>query len=313
MTCGEWYPAAKPLSGGRSLMVAEAYACPPHLAVAGGGQLRTVVSFASSDAEAAMARCGRIEPVRWTAPDGLEIHGWLARPDKAEGPTPLVLDIHGGPVWANRNRWLGRLRTTPLLVERGYSVLYPNPRGSSTRGQDYARHVKGDMGGADTYDFLAALDHFIRIGMADEKRLACTGTSYGGFMSAWLVCQDQRFAAAAPVSPVSDWYSQHFSSQIPFFDEIFLADSPANAGGKYFRRSPAMFGDRVTTPCLILAGALDKNTPPGQAVEFFQSVSANGTEAELVTYPKDGHSLRGYPAYLDSAARILAWFERHMK
>lgn len=308
LSCGEWYPAARPLPGGRSLVVAEAYDRPPHLAILSTDGVQTVRSFAAPGAEAAMAGCGQVRPVRWTAPDGLEIHGWLVEPEGAQGPRPLVLDIHGGPVWANRNRWAGRLRTTPLLVQRGCAVLYPNPRGSSTRGQAFARAVKGDMGGADTGDFIAAADHFIAEGLAAADKLACTGTSYGGFMSAWLVTQDRRFAAAAPISPVSDWFSQHRTSQIPYFDEIFLDDSATNPDGRFFSRSPAMFAGQARTPCLVMAGALDKNTPPGQALEFHQSLREHGVESVLVTYPRDGHSLRGWPAYIDTAARILAWF-----
>jgi dipeptidyl aminopeptidase/acylaminoacyl peptidase len=309
LTCGEWYPAAKPLPDGRSLIVAEAYDRPPHLAIVSKDGVQQVRSFAAADAAAAMADCGTVAPARWNAPDGLEIHGWLVTPHgPRQGPLPLVIDIHGGPVWANRNRWMGRLRTTPLLVRLGCAVLYPNPRGSSCRGQDFARMVKGDMGGADTGDFISAIDHFVAEGLADETKIACTGTSYGGFMSAWLVTQDRRFAAAAPVSPVTDWFSQHRTSQIPYFDEIFLDDSASNPNGRFFTRSPAMYADQVATPCLILAGALDKNTPPGQALEFYQSLLEHGVESTLVTYPRDGHSLRGYPAFIDTAARILAWF-----
>ena len=237
--------------------------------------------------------------------------GFWSRKDSS-GPWPLVLDIHGGPVYATRTRWLARCRATPFLLRRGYAILYPNPRGSATRGQDFARRVKGDMGGQDTGDFISALDHFIAAGVADPQRLACTGTSYGGYMSSWLLTQEPRFTAAVPISPVSNWYSQHRTSQIPNFDSIFLASSASQPGGLFFERSPVMFAHRVRTPSLIMAGALDKNTHPGQALEFYQALLENGVEAELVTYPKDGHSLRGYPAYIDSAARTLIWFERHL-
>jgi dipeptidyl aminopeptidase/acylaminoacyl peptidase len=312
-TCGDWYPNSAPLAGGRSLVAAEAYRSAPALTVLGHNGATQVVSFAGPNAEAAMAACGTTEPVRWQAPDGLEMHGWLMRPEGVTGPTPLVLDIHGGPVWANRNRWVARTRATPLLIEKGCSVLYANPRGSSTRGQDFARKVKGDMGGDDTGDFTSALDHFVAVGIADPDRLATTGSSYGGFMSAWLVTQYTSLAAAAPISPVSNWYSQHYSSQIPFFDEIFLNDDPSNPTGRYFERSPAFHAQNARTPCLIMAGALDKNTPPGQAVEFRQALVERGVENALVIYPKDGHSLRGYPAYLDSAARILIWFGKYLR
>lgn len=306
-SCGEWYPNVQPYGADGYAFVREAYAMAPEIAVLEGGEVRTLVSFASPEAEKAMAGKGAIRSVTWTAPDGLEIQGWLVAKDEG-GARPLVLDIHGGPVWACQNRWMGRGRATPLLVERGYAVLYPNPRGSGGRGQDFARRVGGDMGGADTYDYISGADALIAQGLADETKLACTGSSYGGFMSCWLVTQDQRFAAAAPISPVVNWYSQHRTSQIPYFDELMLQASAYEAGGRFFERSPANYVANVRTPTLLLAGALDKNTPPTQALEFHQAMREFGGESALVVYPQDGHSLRGYPAYLDTAARILIWF-----
>lgn len=307
MTCGNWYPWAQPLSDGRSLVATEAYTVAPALAIIDGGRLSIVKSFEAPRAGAAMRDRGSMEPLEWTAPDGLTIQGWLVRPE-GEGGFPLVLDIHGGPVWASRNRWMGRGRATPLLVGQGCAVLYPNPRGSSTRGQDFAARVRGDMGGADADDLIAAVDHLVHSGFADVDRLACTGTSYGGFMSCWLATKDNRFAAAAPISPVTNWFSQHRTSQIPHFDMQFLDGSVCTGDGLFFQRSPVMFAHQVRTPCLIMAGALDRNTPPSQALEFHQSVREAGVESVLATYPHDGHSLRGYPAYIDSAARIILWF-----
>lgn len=75
---------------------------------------------------------------------------------------------------------------------------------------------------------------------------------------------------------------------------------------------PSTSSKSTPTPTLVLAGALDKNTPPTQALEFHKSVREFGGESALVVYPQDGHSLRGYPAFLDSAARILIWFGRHI-
>jgi len=126
------------------------------------------------------------------------------------------------------------------------------------------------------------------------------------------VTQTDRFAAAIPISPVANWYSQHYASQIPWFDEALLDGYPRRPGGQYFDRSPVFFAQGATTPTLVLAGGRDKNTPTGQAIEFFGALSEAGAEAALAIYPEDGHSLRGYPAYLDSAARIVDWCERHL-
>ena len=108
----------------------------------------------------------------------------------------------------------------PLLVSRGFAVLLPNPRGSSGRGQDFAAAVVGDMGGADTNDYLSGIDAMIEREIADPARIGTMGVSYGGFMSAWLVTQDQRFKAAVAGSPVTEWYSFTFTSNIPYWTVV---------------------------------------------------------------------------------------------
>ena len=242
--------------------------------------------------------------------DGLEIQGWLVKPPGA-GPFPLVMDIHGGPVWQCRNRWQGRLRGAKLLADHGIASLFPNPRGSSGRGQDFARRVKGDMGGEDAHDYLTALDALVARGIADAARLGVTGISYGGFMSAWLVTQDPRFAAAVPISTVANWYSQHRTSQIPYFDALFLDGEPSAPDGLFFARSPAFFAHKVRTPVLQLTGALDQNTPPTQALEFHRSLLEHGVRSVLVTYPTAGHGIRGFPEVIDATARYVGWFLEH--
>ncbi|MFN2538605.1 MAG: alpha/beta hydrolase family protein, partial [Mycobacteriales bacterium] len=244
-------------------------------------------------------------------PDGTRIEGLLCTP-AGEGPHPLVIKIHGGPVWSYRNLWSLFYAWTPLLVAAGYAVLSPNPRGSSGRGQDFARQVFGDMGGADTYDFTSAVDALADCGLIDPDRVGVMGGSYGGFMSSWLVTQDQRWAAAVPISPVTDWYSQHFSSNIPYFDQLFLAADETEPGSRFHSRSPVMQASRVTTPCLNVAGALDRCTPPTQAQEFHQALLEHGVESQLVIYPLEGHGVRAFPALNDFCTRLLDWFERHM-
>ena len=108
------------------------------------------------------------------------------------------------------------------MVGSGYALFLPNPRGSGGRGQNFARKVHRDMAGEDTHDYLAGIDSLVARGIVDPARIAVTGTSYGGFMSAWLVTQTDRFAAAVPISPVANWYSQHFATQIPAWDKAML-------------------------------------------------------------------------------------------
>src|SRR5205807_894223 len=94
------------------------------------------------------SRLGRFEAVQWAAPDGRWIEGWLALPP-GDGPFPLIVEVHGGPVWAWRNIWIGRVRLVSTALSKGYAMFLPNPRGSNGWGQQFVELVYGDLGGDD--------------------------------------------------------------------------------------------------------------------------------------------------------------------
>jgi dipeptidyl aminopeptidase/acylaminoacyl peptidase len=310
VTVGGPYAAVSGLNeAGDCVLLAERFMERPQVALIHGGQYRAVKSFDPITGDQASIFEERLT---WQAPDGLEIQGWLLRP-KDSPPHPLVMIVHGGPVGHWRPRWLGRSGSSILmLLSRGYAVFLPNPRGSSGRGQEFIRHVLGDMGGADTYDYLSGLDHLVGKGIADPRRLGVMGGSYGGFMTSWLITQDARFGAAVSVSPVTNHVSEHLISSLPRFTALFLADHYANPNGKYFQRSPIMHAHKAKTPTLNICGALDRCTPPQEAVQFHNALLENGVTSVLVTYPEEGHGVRKFPAVIDYTARVVAWFEEHL-
>lgn len=310
-SCGRRYPDACWTSDGRLLLIEEGYRLPQRVVAVDGSGPKTLAAVEHPGTDYLLSVAGDAEAVSWAAPDGLTIEGILCKPE-GPGPFPLVVNIHGGPVWSYRNLWSLGYASTPLLVANGYAVLHPNPRGSSGRGQGFAAHVFGDMGGADTWDFTSAVDDLVARGVVDPERVGLSGGSYGGYMSCWLVTQDQRWAAAVPVAPVSDWYSQHFTTNIPHFDALFLDGDPEKPGDNFHARSPIAFASRVRTPCLTIAGALDRCTPPTQAQEFHQALVQHGIDSVLAIYPEEGHGVRAFPAQIDYCARILDWFQQHM-
>lgn len=294
------------------VLVGESFTRAPELAIVRGGIYQCVKSFDLGYAESA-GTVSCVRRVSWRAPDNLEIQGWLLLP-KGDGPYPLVMEVHGGPVWHWRPRWLGRSSLHILmLLKRGYAIFLPNPRGSTGRGQHFVRHVLEEMGGADTHDYLSGLDHLVARGVADPKRLGVTGVSYGGFMSAWLITQEPRFAAAIPVAPVTNLVSEYLLSNIPHFVRQFLGDKYTNPAGKYFQRSPIMHAHRVKTPTLNICGAMDRCTPPEEAIQFHRALLQSGVDSALLVYPEEGHGIRKWPASMDYSARIVEWFERHMR
>ncbi|KZB80238.1 hypothetical protein AVL48_14210 [Amycolatopsis regifaucium] len=306
-----FYPTGAFTADGRVLTVRDSYSLPPQLVLTGESGDRVLASTAHPGTDYLLSVAGEAETVTWTAPDGLDIEGILCRPE-AQGPFPLVVNVHGGPIWAFQNCWSMRYPWVPLLVAQGYAVLNPNPRGSGGRGQEFAARVVGDMGGADTHDYLSGIDTLVERGVADKDRVGLIGRSYGGFMSSWLVTQDSRFAAAVPISPVTDWYSQRFMSNIASWGDRFLDGDPETPGTLVHTRSPVLHASKVRTPCLNVAGALDRATPSGQAREFHQALRANGVPSALVIYPEEGHGVRAYPAQIDLLARVLRWFERYL-
>jgi dipeptidyl aminopeptidase/acylaminoacyl peptidase len=296
---------------GDCALIGEGFTRAPELAVIRGGHYQTVKSFDIGYAEHAKA-VAAVETVTWNAPDGLEIQGWLLRPQGLP-PHALILNVHGGPVWQFHPMSLGRMGATVLtLLKHGYAILMPNPRGSTGRGQGFARLVVGDMGGAETTDHLSGLDYLVKTGIADPKRLGVTGGSHGGFMTSWLVTQDSRFAAAIPVAPITNQVSGHLIGNIPHFVTSFLQDRYTNPTGKYFERSPVMHAHKARTPTLNVCGALDRCTPAEEAMQFHNALLENGVVSVLVTYPEEGHGVRKFPACIEFAARAVGWFEKYM-
>jgi dipeptidyl aminopeptidase/acylaminoacyl peptidase len=307
-----FYPAGAFTSDGRVVVVRDDYDLPQQIAIVGAGADQVLASLADAGTDYIRSVAGSATNASWSAPDGTVIEGVVCTPP-GTGPFPLVLHVHGGPIGAYQRSWMMGDYAVPLLVSRGYAVLLPNPRGSSGRGQEFAAAVVGDMGGADTYDYLSGIDAMIERGIADPARIGTMGVSYGGFMSAWLVTQDQRFKAAVAGSPVTEWYSFTFTTNIPRWGLWFLDHAdPEETGNQVHTRSPVMHASKTRTPTLLTAGAKDRCTPAGQAREFYQALTGRGVDSELVIYPGEGHGVSRFPAVTDYLTRLVIWFERYM-
>jgi dipeptidyl aminopeptidase/acylaminoacyl peptidase len=293
------------------VLAGEGFLDAPEIAIIRGGTYQPLKSFGPRYREVAQP-IATVEPTSWIAPDGIDLQGWLLRPE-GTGQFPLIMYIHGGPVGHWRPTWLGRKHVPALmLLKRGCAIFLPNPRGSLGRGQGFVRKVLGDLGGADAADCISGLDHLIACGIANPARIGISGGSYGGYMTSWLVSQSSRFAAAVSVSPATNHVTSQLLSNIPQFVEMFLGDAYTNYGGKYYTRSPIMHAAKVTTPTLNICGALDRCTPPEEAAQFHNALLQNGVISGLVMYPQEGHGVRAFPTLIDYAARVVGWFEQHI-
>jgi dipeptidyl aminopeptidase/acylaminoacyl peptidase len=308
------YPEAVQDADGDVYAVAESYRRAPHAIAVRDGRERVLADLSHPGSEHLLAHAGDIERVQWNGEDGIPLDGFLVTPPRnvASPPYPVVLDIHGGPVWAWHNQFAMRGVTGPLLASRGYATLYVNQRGSTGKGQRFVRAIASDVMGADTGDFLTAVDHLVERGIADPKRIGLTGTSYGGTMSLWLIARDTRFAASVAVSGATDLVSFHYTTSIADFDLFFLPGDPLDPDSEYVRRSPLSHVGRVETPTLMIVGGQDRDVPSSQSLEMHRALTMRGAVSELVLYPEEGHVVGDFPAVSDAAARTVAWFERHM-
>ncbi len=311
-SCGRHMPVAGVAPSGATVVIRDDYDTPPAvLRFDPHGNRTTVLSLAPPATADLVALSGYAETVSWPAPDHIMIFGTLCRPD-SRGPHPLVLHVHGGPVDATTNAWNMQNDTTRTLVAAGYAVLHPNPRGSVGRGSQFCAAVLHDMGGADADDLLSGVTAMIDRGIADADRIAIAGTSYGGFMATWLPGQSDMFRAAVAMSPVTDWASLYYTSNIASFVELFMGGSPTQIPDQYALRSPVARAPRIRTPTLLMAGALDLCTPAEQAARFQGALGLSGGQSQLVIYPNEGHGAGAITTQIDQAARTLAWFSTHL-
>jgi dipeptidyl aminopeptidase/acylaminoacyl peptidase len=262
----------------------------------------------------------RCEPRTFTAPDGLEVHGWVMEGDGPK-PQPLLLDIHGGP----HNAWSPTFDAVHLyhemLASKGWSILRLNPRGSDGYGEKFMAGVLGGWGIYDEQDFTAALDGLIDEGIADPDRLAVCGYSYGGFMTNWLTARTDRtghnFRAAMSGGTVSDLQSIYGTSDFGFWMGKYEHGGELHeARDRFAASSPLSFVENVKTPTLILHGESDDRCPIGQAEQWFISLQRLGVTSEFVRYPGGSHLfiLQGRPSHrVDYNRRIADWMTEHTK
>lgn len=293
-------------------LIADGFQVAPELAVVIDKTYKTLWSFDLGYGRSARA-IELVEQLRWTSSDGTSIEGWLLRPN-ARAPFPLIMLLHGGPVWLWRSHWLGKSAIYVLmLLQRGYAIFLPNPRGSAGYGHDFVRPVVGDIGGVDSSDLLCGIEKLVDDGIADASRIGVMGQSYGGFMTSWLVTQSRRFSAAIAVSPHTNHVTQFLLSNIPYFTTVYLGEDFSDTAVKFFEKSPVTHVAKVTAPVLGICGSLDRCTPSEEALQFHNALVLNGKRSSLCIYPEEGHGVRKWPASIDFSARVADWFDLHLR
>jgi len=247
-------------------------------------------------------------PLRWTSPDGTPVEGWVIVPEEGEGPHPLVVKIHGGPVaqytWAydfERQWW----------AAQGYAVLYTNPRGSSGYGEAFAHALWQDWGGPDYEDVMAGVDLLVEEGIADPERMAVGGWSYGGILTNYIVVKTDRFRAGISGASETFYRALYGTDDLQRWweDELGL---PWENPELYEELSPLNRFTEIRTPLLLVSGEEDRRIPVGQSEMLYIRLKRTGVPTGLIVYPGQSHGI-GRPSYqIDRFERYRAWLARHV-
>ena len=243
--------------------------------------------------------------------DGQEVEGWLLAPPNATAPYPGFLYIHGGPHSAFG---YGFHFDFQMLAGAGYGVLFINHRASTGYGDAFATAIKGDWGHLDYTDLIAGVDYAIERGLLDPDRLALGGLSGGGNLTCWIVGQTDRFKAAVPENPVTNWVSFYGVSDIgPWFAVEELGGHPHEIPEVYRRCSPITYAHRCKTPTLLIQGESDHRCPAEQSEQFYAVLKVNGCPVEMLRLPGSPHggAITGAPALRRAQNEaLLAWVQQ---
>ena len=244
--------------------------------------------------------------------DGRKIEGWLVTPPDFDPSRkyPFILEIHGGPFADYGDRFAAEIQ---LYAAAGYVVLYTNPRGSTSYGEEFGNLIHHNYPGQDYDDLMSGVDAVVERGFVDPKRLFVTGGSGGGVLSAWIVGKTDRFRAAVVAKPVINWYSFALTSDdYNFFYKYWFSGFPWDVPDEYMRRSPISLVGNVTTPTMLMTGESDYRTPISQSEQFYQALKLRKIDTALVRIPGASHEITSRPSRLMSkVAYVLGWFKKH--
>jgi len=284
---------------------------PADLSVMSGGKVRRLTAL--NDNFLAHKSLGQVRELAVKAPDGREVPAWLVTPPgyQAGQKVPLVLEIHGGPHTAYGPHFS---TDDQLYAAAGYAVLYTNPRGSTSYGEQFAQLIHHKYPGDDYGDLMAAVDAAIAAGVADPDNLFVTGGSGGGVLTSWIVGKTDRFRGAATQKPVINWVSEALTMDNTLFtSRYWFPKLPWEDPMGYWNRSPLSLVGNVKTPTLVVVGSEDYRTPVSESEQYYAALQIQGVPTALVKVPGASHGgIAARPSQSAAkAAAIIAWFDRY--
>lgn len=244
--------------------------------------------------------------------DKRQLQGWLIYPPAfdASKKYPLILEIHGGPHTAYGPYFAMELQ---LMAAKGYVVLYTNPRGSTSYGEDFANLIHHNYPSHDFNDLMDGVDQVLNRGFINEKELFITGGSGGGVLTTWSIAHTDRFAAAVAVNPVINWYSFVLNADMySYFSQYWFPALPWENPEHYLKHSPIQHVGKVSTPTMLLTGEADFRTPISETEQYYQALQLRGIDTAMVRIPGASHAIHTRPSnMMAKPAYIIYWFEKY--
>ena len=258
---------------------------------------------------------GEVEEIWYeSSKDGRPIQGWMIKPPGFDPSRkyPLILDIHGGPFANYGDRFDIEKQ---LMAAAGYVVLYTNPRGSTSYGEEFGNLIHHAYPGDDFYDLDSGVDAAIAKGYIDDEELFVTGGSGGGVLTAWTIGHSDRFRAAVAFYPVINWYSFVLTTDMaPLAVKNWFPGLPWDNVEHYEQRSLLSVVENVKTPTMIMTGEEDYRTPMSESEQYYKALKLLGVESVLVRVPGESHGIRGRPSHaIAKMVALLEWFRRHRR
>lgn len=243
--------------------------------------------------------------------DGRAIGAWEVLPPDFDPAKkyPLILEMHGGPYASYGPTFSYEYQ---LYAAAGYIVVYGNPRGSTSYGEEFANQIYNNYPSHDYDDLMSIVDAAIQRGGVDVNNLFVTGVSGGGVLTAWIVGKTHRFRAAVTQRPVIDWTSWLLTADMGAFGaRYWFKQLPWNDQQTYWKLSPISLVGNVTTPTMVVVGALDLRTPYTEGEQFYQALALRGIPTELYEEPGAYHGFIRPSQFAQEQTAIIAWFNRY--
>ncbi len=256
------------------------------------------------------------EEIWYQSFDGKKAHSFVQKPPDFDPKKkyPLILNIHGGPhaaygyTFDHEFQW---------MAAKGYVVVYPNPRGSTTYGQDFGNVIQHRYPGDDYKDLMFAVDEVIKRGYVDTRKLGVTGGSGGGVLTNWTITQTDRFAAAVSQRSIADWAGFWYTADFTLFQPTWFRGAPWEDPKDFAARSAITFVDRVKTPLMLIEGETDMRTPPSDGGEqMFRALKYRKVPTVMVRFPGETHELSrsGQPWHrVERLQHIVGWFDQYLQ